>query len=420
MLKNYLKIALKVLFRKKLFTVINLLGICFTLSILLVATSLLDNVVGPGPPETNLDRMLSVLNVYLTNEAASGKRIETIRGNELSYYFLNRYVKSLKTPELVSICSFHDAVSFYHNGTKAVINRMFTDAEFWEILDFQFLEGKPYTREDVAQVNHVVVINEAMRAKLFGKGAAVGNYIRIEDYNYRVIGVVSNVPILRFLTFSDIWIPYTHSKENFTEATLVTKVNNWHARILAHRKSDIPKIKAEFARNLSRLEFPDGRFNKLLTGTDTYFEDLARHIFITEQGSSTPILAILFLMIIIFMVLPVLNLANINISRIIERSTEIGVRKAFGASSLALLGQFVVENIVITCIGGIISLGAGSLILEIINRSGLIIYAQLALNYRIFGYSLGIWLLFALFSGAWPAFRMSRMHPVWALRGGSS
>ena len=56
MLKNYLKIALKVLVRHKLFTFISLFGISFTLLILILITSLIDHTFGPEPPETKLDR----------------------------------------------------------------------------------------------------------------------------------------------------------------------------------------------------------------------------------------------------------------------------------------------------------------------------------------------------------------------------
>ena len=59
---------------------------------------------------------------------------------------------------------------------------------------------------------------------------------------------------------------------------------------------------------------------------------------------------------LLFMLLPTLNLVNINLSRILERSSEIGVRKAFGASSRTLVGQFVVENLVLTLIGAAVGL----------------------------------------------------------------
>jgi putative ABC transport system permease protein len=62
------------------------------------------------------------------------------------------------------------------------------------------------------------------------------------------------------------------------------------------------------------------------------------------------------------MLLPTLNLVNVNITRIMERSSEIGVRKAFGASSRTLVYQFIVENLILTFLGGFIGM--------VLSRSG--------------------------------------------------
>ena len=63
-------------------------------------------------------------------------------------------------------------------------------------------------------------------------------------------------------------------------------------------------------------------------------------------------------MALLFITLPTMNLVSINLSRIMERASEIGVRKAFGASSRTLVGQFVMENVVLTVIGGAIGFAA--------------------------------------------------------------
>ena len=122
---------------------------------------------------------------------------------------------------------------------------------------------------------------------------------------------------------------------------------------------------------------------------------------------------------LLFMLLPTLNLINLNVSRILERASEIGVRKAFGASSRALLGQFLVENVVLTAVGGALGLALSAIALEIVNHSGVIPYARFALNLRIFAYAMALTVFFGVWSGVYPAWKMSRLRPVEALRGGA-
>ena len=141
MLKNYVKIAFKVLRRHKLFTFISLFGISFTLLILIVISSFVDHTFGPVEPEKKLDRTLSVTVGILRSKAGGHAR-----GPIFSPYFLNRYVKSLKTPELVSISSFHNSIITYKNRRKHDFALKFVDAEFWQILDFNFLEGNGFKK----------------------------------------------------------------------------------------------------------------------------------------------------------------------------------------------------------------------------------------------------------------------------------
>ena len=122
-------------------------------------------------------------------------------------------------------------------------------------------------------------------------------------------------------------------------------------------------------------------------------------------------------LMLLFMALPALNLVNLNTGRILERSSEIGVRKAFGATSRQLVAQLVMENVLLCLIGGAVGLVLAAGVLWWLEGSGIIPYLQVHLDLAVFGYGLLITLVFGLLSGVIPAWKMSRLAPVHALKG---
>jgi putative ABC transport system permease protein len=102
------------------------------------------------------------------------------------------------------------------------------------------------------------------------------------------------------------------------------------------------------------------------------------------------------------MLLPTLNLVNVNITRIMERSSEIGVRKAFGASSRTLVYQFIVENLILTFLGGHNrrgTIGSGHVFHQ---PCQFIANLTLRLNFTVLGYALLTCIFFGLLSGVYP------------------
>lgn len=416
MLRNYLKMALKVLARRKFFTFISLFGISITLLVLLVATAMLDHIFAPQTPEPRADRTLGLYQIALRGENI------TYQGNA-GYGLLDRVTRGLRQEvpavEELSIFSFPNTVVSYVGGRKIESSLKRTDGAFWKILGFDFIEGGPFSEEDETNARFVAVISETTRDRFFGGEPAVGRSIEADGQRFRVVGVVRDVPFLRVVPFAEIWVPISTSKSKTFRKEYF---GNFMAIFLARDRDEFSTIKSAIDGRLRMAEkhMPDPMFTSIDGGADTLFEAASRLFFGgREENRSRPELlwALLLSLAFLFMLLPSVNLVNINLSRILDRASEIGVRKAFGASSRSLVGQFVVENVVLTLIGSVIGLLLAAAVLAGLNASGLIPYAQLRLNFRVFFEGLALALFFGLFSGVYPAWKMSRLQPVQALRG---
>ncbi len=411
MLKNYFKIAIAVLRRRKFFTFISLFGISITLTILIVLTAFWENVTSAGYPDMKRDRSLYINFVVQENPKEHG----IIKGLA-SFYYLDHYVGSMKTPEKVAISSMFTATNTYVKNKKLVINIKYTNHAWWDVLEYQFLEGKPYTAVQIKNGEHVAVISEDVKKQYFGEsGAVTGKYIKTDNVEYRVTGVVRNVSVTAPLIYADMYLPYTLSKADYRDQS----INGMYSAILlAHNKSDLEKIKDEYQQVVSKIPPPNKKYTKIYSHADSYIKSYTR-MFSKDENSSGIGIVITGALVIVFllMLLPTINLMNINISRIIERSSEIGIRKAFGASSGTLAVQFIVENVILTLLGGIIGIALSLIILNIINSSSLIPNLTLAINFSVLLYGIMACLIFGLLSGVYPAWRMSRMEVVNALKG---
>ena len=142
---------------------------------------------------------------------------------------------------------------------------------------------------------------------------------------------------------------------------------------------------------MARIELPDKSYKTLVAPFETKYDSLARESPFADRTSADrqgPKLT-LFLVIagLLFVTLPTVNLVNVNISRILERASEIGVRKAFGAPTRTLVAQFVVENVILTLIGGAIGLVLSALVLRALNRAASSPYSAFVVNARVFAYA---------------------------------
>jgi len=412
MLKSYLALAWKVLFRRKFFTFISLFGIAFTLVVLTVVTALVDAVVAPHPPEAKHDRTVGIYYAQLRGE-------HWRRNGSAGYAMLDQHARNLPNVEQLAMASWAEVVVSYLNGQRIESHLKRTDGAFWRVLEFEFLEGGPFTEADVRDGRLVAVINETTRRRFFGGQPALGRTLEADGQRFTVVGVVPDVPFLRFVPFSDIWTPITTAKSDGYRREVV---GGLMGILLLEDPDKLALTRDEFWSRLRTMQVDDPAGVEYVEATPETATDTLGRMFLAGgtgvgHGYGRRLQVALAVAALLFMLLPAVNLVNLNTSRIMERASEIGVRKAFGASARTLVGQFVVENLVLTLVGGIMGFALAAWVLSVVNGSGVIPYADLRLNYRVFGWGLLLALVFGLLSGVYPAWRMSRLHPVQALKG---
>jgi putative ABC transport system permease protein len=430
MLKNYLKITWAVMKRRKFYTFISLFGISMTLTILILLTAFLDSLFAPEYPEAFRNRSLYVSDVKLIDQQKQSSSM-----NPISQYFVKTYIKTMPLPEKVSMSSRPMPTNTYLNGQKARIWIKYTDSEFWDITQFAFLEGKGFTSETIKNSDNAVIINDLTRDEYFGKGVSVlGKSLEIDDVVYRIIGVIKGCPITQIFVSSDIYLPYTADKSPQKIGELS---GPYSAIILAKSEHDMPIIKQEFLSMLGKIPLENDKdvekrklgssnrngsdFNPdtIIAHADTYVESFTSDIVgsDTDSGKST-FFTVLGVFALLFMLLPALNLININVSRIMERASEIGIRKAFGASAGTLTLQFIIENVIITLVGGVLAIILSLMAIAYLNQNGVgpIKTLNLGINWTVVFIAMILSLLFGLMSGAYPAWRMSKLAIVDALK----
>lgn len=430
MLKNYLLLAFKVLQRHKFYTCVSLFGISITLMVLVTVTSLIDSFARPNGPERNSERFLVAGRMSLIQRDPGDGRITQRYTSPLGYRFVENNVLKMQIPELIGVFTSDTGAPqmvSYINGVKITSSAKRTDANYWKILQFEFLEGRPINEQEHQSGAYVAVISATMRERYFANEPAVGKRIALDGASFEVIGVVEDVSPLQTFAASDVWLPIFA-----TASTQFRSEDRGSFMVLLQARSDadIPRIKEEYQLALRGYKPGSTRnlapelvdiFSWAVSKTGYYTQSfLPTGTSPDEQDIGAVILAALGAGMLLFMLLPVINLININISRILDRASEIGVRKSFGASSWHLCRQFIFENLVVTAIGGLIGFLLSMLALSLLASTGLLRGEEFSFTYRVFGLGLLYILVFSLLSSAYPAWKMSRLDPVHALKGAVS
>src|SRR5690606_18396948 len=269
------------------------------------------------------------------------------------------------------------------------------------------------------------VLNESTAAAYFPGESAVGKTIQVDTLSFEVIGVVADESEMSYLAYADVWVPLTATASSGLE-------RQWIGQGMAMLYVEDPgrrdAVKAELRAALDGFEYPPdpSQFDTIETRPVTALELVAEATAADLLGGGAAaagsneslvpeFLAAVSLIALLFMALPAVNLVNLNVGRIMERASEIGVRKAAGATKSVLVGQFIFENVVLAAVGGVVALSVAPWVLDVL--SGVFRYSRLGLDVPVFVAGLAFVIVFGVLSGAYPAWKMARLEPAAALRG---
>lgn len=409
MLKNYLLMASKVYMRRKMFTLINLACIVLTLVVLLVVTAVMEHSFAPSGVDVNRDRIVTVS--FYTKY---GKNISMSGG--LGFKLIEQYLKPIAAADRVSAVTRPFPVAVYQDDHVERLNMRFTDAAFWEIFQYHLIEGRFFQVSDIDQGKSVVVMNKVIARKLFGDASALGKKLNVRSHQYEVIGVVDDGQ--KGTGNPEMWAPHTSMPSSSYREALD---GDFNAVLLAKSPADLPALKKAVFENGSHIVEDDPvKWTRTLLLANTAFDNFARGFSSNSRGEESgaeQVMAWIILLMLLFMLLPALNLVNLNLGRMMERSAEIGVRKAFGASTMELVKQFLIENVLLSLLGCMVALLLTQGFLMWVNHTGFLPNMNLGINFKIFVYGLLITVVFGIISGVAPAWRMAKLDPVFALKG---
>ena len=351
---NYFKQVWYEMRQQPLVTWVNIAGTAISIFLImaLVMIEKVDTV--DAAPEVNRSRTLVGVYIHMRSTENDGNECS----GSLSLETAHRLYDNLDGVEVYSFGKGYNDNSDV-NMPRGTINSLEVkgiDENFWKIYSFDFLKGQPFTAAQVKAGEKRAIITDRVAFLLAGNADILGKEIHINHLPYVVSGVVKTGSPLLKQSFADIYIPYVENPQEIwktylgqSQATLLLKEGVSPEDI----KKEVERRYAVWNDRLRKEESREFVYHRLpytaeemasQTGSNQDPDDV-------DKGKWTKWITYGILLLV-----PALNPSGMTRSRLRRRVSEIGVRRAYGATRLRIVGELLTENFLLTLAGGLIGL----------------------------------------------------------------
>ncbi|MGD9345846.1 MAG: ABC transporter permease [Candidatus Aminicenantes bacterium] len=412
MLKNHLKTAFRNLSRYKGYSMINIAGFAIGIACCILILLWVQDELSYDRFHENLEDLYRVVE---KNSFSDGTIFKIAR---TPYPVGPAFVKDY--PEIINFTRFtpfwrillkYEDKSFYERGFA------FADPSFLEMFTLPLLRGDAY--KALSETNSVL-ISEDMAKKYFGSDDPLGKTITMDnDVDFQVSGVFKNLPHNSHLQFDflgpfETFIEYSgwssrwqdHNYYTYVQLTNTTVHQDVEPKIFAYMENINPDSATKFLLQPVKDIHLRSDFAIDLKGKS---ENKAKYVYMFS-------LIALFILLI-----ACINFMNLTTARASRRSLEIGMRKVIGANRTHLIRQFLGESILTSLLSLLIALVLVLLLLPAFNNISGKDLSLATLDIALLTAGLiGIALVTGVLSGSYPAFLLSAIKPIGALKGSLS
>lgn len=349
MLKVYLRQTIELLKQNKFISIISILGTALAIMMVMVFV-VVDRIENADiAPESSRSELL-----YIRQAKYATKEGESTISNLLNHREVTLLREGIRSADKFSVrISTSSRIESAHTATtlpqgkklRVELKAMGCDDVYWQLFDFKFIEGRPFSESDFKSGLKRVVITESVAKNYYGHSNVVGEKMELDGRDFTIVGVVKDVSRAFRNVHSDIWYPYT------AEANYQTTL--YYLVTLKAHPDNREAIESEIRRAEQNYNLTDDKFELRFSGPHSHRESHSMFLWAGDRERRQSRLRIAT-MFTLFMIIPAINLSGLSLSRMRRRTEEIGVRKAFGAKKRTLLVQVLYENFITSLIGGFI------------------------------------------------------------------